>query len=575
MRTNVTRCVQFALQPSVSVLVSCVGLAMLVELENQYSSVPFVVMIIGFLASIAFFLTSRFAFSVYAAWAVAGIVTLVSLFKFKTKGFSLHFYDLVFVGGDPTVYAFLVGTFPKLVLSVLALALVISGGFVLAFSREERRQVGLGPRIVLVAITAAALPLTLPAQASNDQRYFYYLGGHHASSFFVSLLDFEYFFSRTEALERLARMPPETPLAQTPDCRVGEGKPDVFVVLQESQTDLALLPQLGLIETDKAPATGRFGRKHPLSVETFGGGTWITNLSLMTGLSAADFGWRSPYLTITLEGMVGGALPQVLAQCGYRTAAILPMTYSFVNEGPFLHSIGFETVLDAKAIGATDFIHRDSLYFEAAEQFIAEHRATDDRPLFLLVQTMFPHAPYTSRMDAAAKVTNEPLHAEPELAEYLRRVALSRADFGIFMSAREADPSPRGSVVLEFGDHQSYATKPFIDELAGPDSLSDLSSLAYRTYFALRAFGYDLQPPGRNEAPMDVAFLGAHLVERARLPSSPILRDLSRLRALCDGRFHTCDARDEIDRHLRRRIDAGLLDILDEPAQGGMTVAQR
>ena len=128
---------------------------------------------------------------------------------------------------------------------------------------------------------------------------------------------------------------------------------------------------------------------HPMSVETFGGGTWITNLAMMSGLSADDFGWRSPYLTIALENRVRGALPEVLSRCGYRTVAMLPMGYTFVNEGPFLSSIGFETVLDIDDIKAPSYHMRDDFYYRAAEAFIARHREEDGRPLFLEIETMF------------------------------------------------------------------------------------------------------------------------------------------------------------------------------------------
>ena len=43
---------------------------------------------------------------VYAGWAIIAFFTAVSGREFEEKGFSLHFYDLVFVSGDPEVYRF-------------------------------------------------------------------------------------------------------------------------------------------------------------------------------------------------------------------------------------------------------------------------------------------------------------------------------------------------------------------------------------------------------------------------------------------------------------------------------------
>jgi hypothetical protein len=55
------------------------------------------------------------------------------------------------------------------------------------------------------------------------------------------------------------------------------------------------------------------GRRRELRVETFGGGTWISNFSLMTGLSSLDFGWRAPYLTTAMEGKIHESLATELS----------------------------------------------------------------------------------------------------------------------------------------------------------------------------------------------------------------------------------------------------------------------
>jgi phosphoglycerol transferase MdoB-like AlkP superfamily enzyme len=221
-----------------------------------------------------------------------------------------------------------------------------------------------------------------------------------------------------------------------------------------------------------------------------------------------------------------------MARCGYRTVALLPMRYSFVNEGLFLHSLGFDTILDYDGIGASQYVHRDWFYFEAAEKVIQEHRKNDGRPLFLTMQTMFPHSPYDV---ALAKETGVQVddHTDLEAAnEYLQRVQVSRADFTDFLAARAADPSARGTVVAEFGDHQSFATKSLIDDASGLGSLSDLKSGAYRTHFTMYAFGHQVHHEALGDKPLDIAFLGATLLEWGGLPDSPLYKDLRRLRDL-------------------------------------------
>jgi hypothetical protein len=42
------------------------------------------------------------------------------------------------------------------------------------------------------------------------------------------------------------------------------------------------------------------------------------------------------------------------------------------------------------------------------------------------------------------------------------------------------------------------------------------------------------------------------------------MADLVRLRDHCGGRFHACQDRAEVDAHLRRRVDSGLLHLFPE-----------
>lgn len=158
-------------------------------------------------------------------------------------------------------------------------------------------------------------------------------------------------------------------------------------------------------------------------------------------------------------------------------------------------------------------------------------------------------------------VTTNEFVREPELNEYLRRMQISRIDFQNFLSQRAQNPSERGSVVLEFGDHQSFATKRWVDKIAGEQSLSDLRSLAYRTYYTHHAFGYEPSSATPEFDILDIGFLGASFLQWARLPMSPMFNSLIEVRDRCHGRFHLCPDRKLVDRHLRRRIDSGLLRI--------------
>ncbi len=431
-----------------AVALTCgLGVLALYVVENEWFTMPFSISVLLFLAAIFFLLSSRLAFSIYAAWAAMGTITLVSLIKFSEQGFDLHAYDLVFHGGDSSLNVFLMTNYLHLVLPVTAaVALALSGLGAIAYN-EPKTRTPLRWRLLMPAALFALLPVTIPASATAH-RFEYFVGGHHASAFFVSMLDIASMFGDSDLKARLAAVPAQEPFSEALSCAPAERQPDVFVVLSETQSPPFNFPQLALPRDFADGFLSYDGKARALRVETVGGGTWMSAFAVMTGLPAGEFGWQRPYVTVVLENKVRGALPEVLAKCGYRTAVITPVDESFVNEGRFLRSIGFETVFDADDISRPAGSQRDSFIYASAERLITDHRRTDGRPLFVLIETMFPHSPHNTRLEPQTKVPGEPLNADDEMAEYLRRVHIARQDFQSFLSVRRWDPSSRGTVVL-------------------------------------------------------------------------------------------------------------------------------
>lgn len=550
---------RLVLHPLMALALSLVGVVLLHELENQVYSLPFTLAVLASIWMLVFVATNRPITSLYLGWLVMAVAAITSFIKYQHRGFSLHVYDFGFFGGDAAMMEFLMADFVHLWLPA-AFGIALASTVIVLLLRAERGSGLMLMRRAMVLMAAIIfLPLTFPAEAQN-QRYFYYLGGRHASALFVSFVDLGHVFAGHDLEERLRTVEAYDPLADEVECRLDDGQPDVFVVIAESQVPPRHFPQLDLDPPLEATFLSGDGAFHPLQVETYGGGTWISNMALLAGLSGADFGWRAPYLTVTLQDRIRGAIPELFRRCGYRTVALYPMEKSFVNEGPFLESIGFDKVIDMDEMGADHWIMRDKFYYDHAEAFLEDHRQNDGRPLFMEIMTMFAHAPYDPPMEPDLVVPGQPLLAAPELAEYWRRVWIARDDFHAFLGQRRDVPGDRGTVVLEYGDHHSFATRELTDETHGGNSLADLESAAYSTFFALHGFGHAVEqgPPAER---FDIAYLGAHFLEAARLPTSPTFQDLNRLRELCEGRFNSCQHREEIDIHLRRRMDGGLLDL--------------
>ncbi|EFG2885964.1 sulfatase-like hydrolase/transferase, partial [Escherichia coli] len=364
--------------PATAAVATVAVMAGLYSLEKTPSVMPFLAAVIATIGFLIFLLSRRAYVSLYSSLAIVTIIGLASTVKYKLKGFDLHVFDFKFTGGDPQALWFLLKGYWFFIVPVLALIIVSIVAISLLAFYDKPARAKLPARMAALALMPVALYASYPLPA-EEPRYFYYLGGFDASAFFVSLVDLQYAFKQGEFETRMRATPPQAPYPDTLNCGDVSKLPDIVLVLSESQTDFKKnLPGLDTKNFFDGDFVSQDGKKHPLYVETFGGGTWVTSIALMTGISSPDFGVQAPYLTTVLDGKVRGALPEVLARCGYRTVEITPVSHTFVNEGPFMQSIGYQEVLDYDKIGATQYAHRDNFYFATAEKVLREHHKTHD-----------------------------------------------------------------------------------------------------------------------------------------------------------------------------------------------------
>ncbi len=546
--------------PAGVVSVLSVGMIPLYWVEDRWQQMPFVVLVIAVMASCFYLLTRRIAFSAYLSLTIMMITTLMSVAKFRGKGFDLHVYDFAFTATDLDALKFITAEYANLVAPVLLVLVCAIVGLALIWRKDKPRSHHLALRAAPLAVSALALPAAYPV-GEHEPRYFYYLSGFNASSFYVSLLDISDRFSEEPMVSRLDAIKDAQPFEKFDGCGSFSQRPDIYFVLSESATNTATYPQLNIKSEPKDAFVSQDGKSRTLRVETFGGGTWISNLSLMTGLPSRHFGWRSPYLTVQLEGRIHESIPSLLKRCGYRSAAVLPMSKAFVNEGPFLQSIGFDTVDGYEEIGATHFRHRDTFYYEAANSLIEDHLEKDGRPLFLEIQTMFAHSPFKKKKEDHIRFQEEAYSEDPALNEYVRRVYIAQNDFHAFLEQRKKLQPNRPFVVLEFGDHQSLATLGLANELAGGNSLVDPDSKAYKTHYTVHAHNFDIDTRFLNWDELDIGFLGVSFMQSIGVPLTPMFEDLAVLRDTCEARFEGCNQPKAIDIHLKRRVKSGLLSL--------------
>lgn len=531
-------------------------------LDTRWRYVPYTISISILLSSLIFSITRRSLFSTLVGISVVLVLAAISYAKFELKGFALHYYDFVFTGFDTDAVRFLATQYSLLAFLLVSGIACLVALLVYSFLRERPAALSVRKRLGLIALAAVAVVGSHMEPKPGEPEHLPYAAGYNGSAFFLSLSDIRFPLDGLEITKRVYASAVHESLDASINC--GNKRPDVIMILSESQTDLTNFPQLNIPAELKASFRSQDGRHHPLYVEVFGGSTWVTNFSVMTGLSASDFGWQRDYVTQLMESRIRGSLPETFSHCGYRTVSVMPVPYNFVNEGPFLRSIGFQEVIDETALDLPKEGLQglsDAPYFNFVETLVKDHQAADERPLFVAMQTLATHAPYDVALAPGGDASGSSYSDDAATNEYVRRVAESRARLQDFLAEREKAPGRNGTVIIEYGDHQSVGTIKYLNQLMnGAPMFLDPRALTFRTFFAVHSYGHFVDY-SQLEEPIDVAFLSASVIQAAGLPSSEVFRDLVRLRDDCGGRFSSCQNRALIDDHLKRRVNSGSLNV--------------
>ena len=93
---------------------------------------------------------------------------------------------------------------------------------------------------------------------------------------------------------------------------------------------------------------------HQMRVETYGGASWLTEFSLLAGVSTHSFGGMRQFVQTFTQNKLKDTLPQALERCGYRNVVFYPMMRNFVSNDKFYTSIGLREIFDMKSQGAAE-----------------------------------------------------------------------------------------------------------------------------------------------------------------------------------------------------------------------------
>lgn len=308
-------------------------------------------------------------------------------------------------------------------------------------------------------------------------------------------------------------------------------RPDIIVLLQESTVDPRLyrltgsqkLPDLKMFEqTDNVKA------HTPMRVQTFGGGTWLSEFALLTGLRSDDFGPMKNSVFYSAVDHLDDSLFKQMKANGYYTVVLTPFNKSAYNAGHAYKQMGVDKIIQPQELGYPGDLSDNLWHIKTADILddVKKILATEtDKPLFIYALTMYEHGPYDSDHH------DDYAPSSGAFSHYVEKINTSDqaiADFFTFVDTRK-----KPTIFLHFGDHQ-----PGIGWDKGYNS--NLPDPMYLTQFSLRdnTGSKAVSDLGRLT---DIAFLGGMLLEQSGLNASDFYRANIEMRHLCQGELNDCE----------------------------------
>jgi phosphoglycerol transferase MdoB-like AlkP superfamily enzyme len=515
------------------------------------------------------FITRRPAFALALPCVLFGGVLVAAVVKFKYLQTPLLAPDLVyFVNRDLIDVAF---HYPPVLIALIAGVILIPGLLILVWRLDRpvflHRLPRRHQRWVRTAGVIASLPLLLAIdspsgpfsevfekgmwQTMNDKSYI--------TDFFTSFYQTEIKIPALAAdadaslgwAQDATLNPPvcaTTPCTSSVALKKPQAHPDIVSVLEESTFDPTMLAicNLPLCKHKMFQPDGRTRAHGFLTVHVWGGGTWTSEFSLLTGLDHQTFGDAGLYAPYNLAPRVIHTLPRVLHDAGYRVIAIYPMSGDFINARNAYRNYGFDQFYDGQDYGLS-WDSSDSDLMQVFDRIYSdEKKAIGDQPLFVMMLTLRQHGPHMHPLDTQKAPYDKPLFPNKfspkglddwlnlNLGNYLYR--LEGSDAAVSHLEKILLDSDRPMVLFHFGDHQPSFEGALRDLKKNvPKSVPDSN---FVTYYVLKS---NFKPALKYDYPVfDLSFAGALLLDVAGVKKDDFFAANALMRERCNGAYLTC-----------------------------------
>jgi len=544
------------------ILLAAIGVILLAERSAEH--LPFAIATLFLSAAAISFIVGDFDRAILLASMLAAAITAASTIKHDYSALKLVVTDLplMFAGTAP----FFISQYPRAVLAALTGTAVLILAVIAIVIHGTGPSAPLDARVFLFSVTLVCVVTAfrisggrISFQRIMAQRRCFY------STFMASLIDAHSWRQASGlALSDIANDP--LPLVAAVPARTID-YPDIIVIQHESIFDPRIfgLPIEPTVEAFLSPRNGLHGI---LNVDIFGGGSWQSEFSLLTGLSSASFGSNAYYLFKQGAGRFHNSLPHALAALGYRTMLASSCRRSFLNYDEFYRSIGISERIFSDEfpppfdISQFEMTNSDAAFLKAAFAAHMKGMAGDTAPRFLYALTNFNHGPHNRRLAPPGQFERERAFAasclpDDQYVEYYARLAETASTWTKLKAELATNFPDRPMLIVHYGDHQPVMTKRIDRQLNLPND----ARRAFRTFYAIESLNVpsDRLTSGPG-ASLDIAFLGTVALQQAGVPLDPIFATRASLLDHCRESYFASPSEQKRRFH-RTLVDLGMIDI--------------
>ncbi|HEU4664366.1 MAG TPA: sulfatase-like hydrolase/transferase [Dokdonella sp.] len=522
--------------------------------ENTLEEKVFASALVALGLLVVAFASARIAFSLLFVALAFGAVELAGRLKFLYLQTPVLAPDLQYFINSGTIEV--ITHYPLLLGVSLAVIVLVPALLVLSFAKERPTLFTAFPRVqraaarVGGALAACALLLACLSPHGPFNRVF-------NKPMWIAINDrsfiTDFFTSFNDTVINEPVSPPDVDRSiswkLTRPMQAPPKLPDVVLVLEESTFDprilkLCTIPQCRRRMFDADRLTRAHG---PMTVHTFGGGTWTSEFSALTGLAHTLFGNAGLYAPYNLAPRVAHTLPRTFKRAGYRAVALYPMSGDFLNARNAYDYYGFDAFYDGTEYGLGWTSHDADLLKVFERVYADEKRIHPDTPLFVFMLTLHQHGPHMTPLAELPPPYDEPLFPRTfrpkalddwlnmNLGNYLERLEQSDAMLAELEKFLLGGGHP--AVLAHFGDHQP-SFDGAINEIPKTVPKEAGPIAHWVTYYMIKS---NFPVRQRYDYPvLDISFLGSLVLDVAGVPKDEYYQANTLLRERCKGRYLDC-----------------------------------